>query len=129
MKRKDLLLLVLSLSACIPVVLSHQLTHGYEQVSERKLIQNSDQHSSSGFAPASCEDVFSMFPKARESQSCSIGATKGFIGPLSTWLDVKDMLQARSYKGEVREKPPLSDFRNHQLSLRHINRQARCYTI
>ncbi|GIL81242.1 hypothetical protein Vretimale_1167 [Volvox reticuliferus] len=52
-------------------------------------------------APASCEDVYLVNPKARESQSCSIGVIKRFTGPLNSWADLKALLQARSFRGEI----------------------------
>lgn len=62
--------------------------------------------------PKGCDDAYVHNPKARESQSCSLGLTKPFVGPLDTWTSVRAMLQARSRNGEVRMKFDCLRFRS-----------------
>ncbi|GIL58387.1 hypothetical protein Vafri_13527 [Volvox africanus] len=99
-----MLFLLLLAAACTKTISGRSLSrtlnqHGEEQRQWQRntLSLNNFQNST----PASCEDVYRVTPKARESQSCSLGATKRFVGPLKSWHDLKALLQARSFKGEI----------------------------
>ncbi|GLI61111.1 hypothetical protein VaNZ11_003362 [Volvox africanus] len=99
-----MLLLLLLTAACTKTTSGRSLSRTLDQHQEEQRQWQRQVLSLNTFpnsTPASCEDVYLVTPKARESQSCSLGATKQFMGPLNSWHDLRSLLQARSFRREI----------------------------